>query len=154
MIVENYAPVQLNGHLFLNHPVTPRWNLGEWMADTIESFTRSDLSGVVCPGFSDGPSFGGPSGLIPLLDTDRGEYAFGVAGPGAGEWRILVCDGDEPDFYEYRMCFSEWLYRYLIGEDMFGPDSAVFYPGPVAFESMPMVPGELSRTWQGPARGM
>ncbi|TGZ12773.1 hypothetical protein DV517_68570 [Streptomyces sp. S816] len=49
---------------------------------------------------------------------------------------------DAQDFYEYRMSFAEWLYRYLAGEDMFGPGSAAFYPGPVVFESMPMAAGD------------
>lgn len=71
-----------------------------------------------------------------------------------GTWRILACNGDEQDFYEYRMPFGEWLYRYLTGEDMPGPGSAVFYPGPVVFESMPMAAGDEPITWIGPDRGM
>ncbi|MEY2247453.1 SMI1/KNR4 family protein [Streptomyces sp. BF23-18] len=153
-IVDCYAPVQMNGHLFLNHPATSRWNLGTWMKRTIESFERSDLSDAECPGFPAGPQFGGADGLIPLVGTDRGEYVFGVVDASSGGWRILACDGDEQDFYEYRMTFSEWLYRYLAGEDMFGPQSAVFYPGPVVFESMPMSESERSTTWRGPERGM
>lgn len=152
-IVGTYGPVQINGHLFLNHPSTHRWNLGDWIAETVEAFSGSDLSEAACPGFPGGPRFGGPAGLIPLIDTDRGEYLFGV-GIGSSDERLLACDGDEQDFYEYRMSFSEWLYRYLIGEDMFGPESGVFYPGPVVFESMPMSESERSTKWFGPPRGM
>ncbi|MFD9326657.1 SMI1/KNR4 family protein [Streptomyces sp. NPDC060065] len=153
-IIDCYAPVQLNGHLFLNHPATSRWNLGAWMRRTVENFAGSDLADAECPGFPEGPLFGGSAGLIPLVGSDRGEYVFGVAGGTVEEWQILACDGDEQDFHEYRMAFSEWLYRYLAGEDMFGPGSAVFYPGPVVFESMPMTESERSRTWHGPERGM
>lgn len=153
-IIGSYAPVQLNGHLFLAHPSTDRWNLGEWVRETVEVFSRSDLTEAECPGFPDGPLFGGPSGLIPLVDTDRGEYVFGVVDGASGEWRLMTCDGDEQDFHEYHMSFSEWIYRYLIGEDMFGSDSAVFYPGPIVFESLPMVESERSTRWLGPERGM
>jgi hypothetical protein len=153
-IIGSYAPVQLNGHLFLAHPSTDRWNLGDRVRETVDAFSGSDLTGAECPGFPDGPVFGGPSGLIPLVDTDRGEYVFGVVDGNSGEWRLLTCDGDEQDFYEYKMSFSEWLYRYLIGEDMFGSDSAVFYPGPILFESLPMTESERSTRWHGPERGM
>ncbi|MFE9173318.1 SMI1/KNR4 family protein [Streptomyces kebangsaanensis] len=151
-IVDHYGPVQLNGHLFLSHPATDRWNLGRWMDKTVELFSGSDLADAECPGFPDGPVFGGPDGLIPLISTDRGEYAFGIVGKAGKGWSILTCDGDEQDFYEYQMPFSEWLHRYLTGEDMFGPGSAVFYPGPVVFESMPTTEVEQSRTWLGPER--
>ncbi|MFF4837051.1 SMI1/KNR4 family protein [Streptomyces sp. NPDC001315] len=152
-IVVGYGPVQLNGHLYLSHPSTDRWNLGRWMEETVEAFSRSDLSEAECPGFPYGPVFGGPAGLIPLLSTDRGEYVFGVFDTASKEWRLLACDGDELDFYEYRMSFSEWLYWYLSGDDMFGPDSAVFYPGPIVFESLPMTESERSTKWYGPGRG-
>lgn len=153
-IIGGYAPAQMNWHLFLGHPSTPRWNLGEWMRGTVEAFSRSDLTEAECPGFPNGPLFGGPSGLIPLVGTDRGEYVFGVVDEASGEWRLLTCDGDEQDFGEYHMSFSEWLYRYLSGHGMFGPGSAVFYPGPVVFESMPMTESERSKTWYGPERGV
>ncbi|MET7890810.1 SMI1/KNR4 family protein [Streptomyces mirabilis] len=153
-LVDGYGPIQINGHLYLSHPATERWNLGKWISSTVAEFARSDLSDVECPGFENGPVFGGSGGLIPLADTDRGEYVFGVLRHGESEWRILACDGDEQDFYEYRMSFSEWLYRYLCGEDMFGPDSSVFYPGPLVLESMPLTAEERSVSWHGPERGM
>ncbi|MEV5989311.1 SMI1/KNR4 family protein [Streptomyces sp. NPDC052051] len=153
-IIGGYGPVQMNVHLYLKHPSTDWWNLGRWMKETVEAFSRSDLTDAECPGFPGGPIFGGPSGLIPLVSTDRGEYAFGVAGSPPGEWRILACNGDEQDFYEYHISFSEWIYRYLSGEDMFGPGSAVFYPGPIIFESMPLSESDRLLEWHGPERGM
>ncbi|MDX3245088.1 SMI1/KNR4 family protein [Streptomyces sp. ME18-1-4] len=152
-IVVRYAPVQTNGHLFLHHPATERWNLGQWMERTVTAFSSSDLTEAKCPGFPGGPLFGGPGGLIPMVSTDRGEYLFGVADDSGG-WCLLACNGDEQDFYDYQISFSEWLYRYLAGEPMFGPGSAVFYPGPVVFEGLPMTPSDPFDTWDGPDRGM
>ncbi|WP_318219003.1 hypothetical protein [Streptomyces sp. SCL15-6] len=85
-----------------------------------------------------GSPFGAPAGLIPLLDTDRGENLFGLADADTGTWRLFSCGGDEALYYEYDMSFSEWLHRYLVEEDMFGPRSGVFYAGPIFFEGMPM----------------
>ncbi|HET6353473.1 hypothetical protein [Streptomyces sp.] len=52
------------------------------------------------------------------------------------------------------MSFAEWLYRYLIGEDMAGPNSSAFYPGPVQLRRLPMTADERSEPWSGPDRGM
>jgi hypothetical protein len=41
----------------------------------------------------------------------------------------VVVQGGEGDWVGYAMGFSEWLYRYLIGEEMAGWDSAAFSPG-------------------------
>jgi hypothetical protein len=152
-IISKYAPVQLNVHLFLYHPDTRRWNLGRWMQETIQAFSRSDLSDLERRGFGGSP-FGAPFGLIPLLNTDRGEYLFGRAVADTGTWRLFSCGGDEALYHEYEMSFSEWLYQYLIGEDMFGPSSGVFYSGPIVFESMPMGEMEPMTSWEGPERGM
>jgi hypothetical protein len=152
-IVGKYAPVQLNVHLYLHHPSTRRWNLRDWMTETIQAFSRSDLQDLKRRGFPSA-SFGAPSGLIPLLDTDRGENLFGLADAGTGAWRLFSCDGNEALYYEYAMSFSEWMYRYLVGEDMFGPGSGVFYAGPIVFESMPMSETEPLTSWEGPERGM
>ncbi|NEA89235.1 SMI1/KNR4 family protein [Streptomyces sp. SID7958] len=153
-LISRYAPVQLNHHLFLNHPSTDRWNLGRFMRDTVDTFmSHSDLTDVVRQGFTD-PPFGAPSGLIPLLNSDRGEGLFGAFDAGTGQWRLFACDGDEALYYEYKMPFSEWLHRYLAGEDMFGPGSGVFYPGPIVFESMPMTATQAMIHWKGPERGM
>ncbi|MFH8804861.1 SMI1/KNR4 family protein [Streptomyces sp. NPDC017936] len=153
-VLSAYAPVQLNVHLCLKHPSTPRWNLRESMEHTISAFSRSDLSDARCPGFPDGPRFGGAAGLIPLTSTDRGEHLFGAVDADSGEWRLPACNGDEQDFHEYRMSFAGWLHRYLTGEDAFGPGSAVFHPGPVLFEGLPMTASEHTTEWYGPERGM
>ncbi|MCT9003734.1 hypothetical protein [Streptomyces rhizosphaerihabitans] len=50
--------------------------------------------------------------------------------------------------------FIDWLYRYLIGEEMTGWDSATFYPGPVRLEFPPAGPGQHTREAYGPERGM
>lgn len=76
-IVGKYAPVQLNVHLRLYHPSTRRWNLQDWMMETIRAFSHSDLQDLERRGFPGAP-FGVPSGLIPLLDTDRGENLFAL----------------------------------------------------------------------------
>jgi hypothetical protein len=151
-LVASYGPVQINGHLFLNHPSTTRWNLRSWMVETMMSFSVTDLTHAECPGFPDGPRFGGPNGLIPLVDTDRGEYLFGAIDKTSRTWRLLACDGDEQDFTEYLMPFSEWFYNYLNGGDMFGPDTSACNPGAIRFESMPMSASERSITWFGPVR--
>ncbi|CAM5739099.1 hypothetical protein SMICM304S_09719 [Streptomyces microflavus] len=93
-------------------------------------------------------------GLVPLSSTDRGEYVFGVHNRNGEGWTLLACDGNEPDFFEFRMGYAEWLYRYLIGESMFGPETDVFYPGPVVMESMPVSETDEMRVLHGPDRGM
>ncbi|QIY66422.2 hypothetical protein HEP85_38985 [Streptomyces sp. RPA4-2] len=52
------------------------------------------------------------------------------------------------------MTFAEWLYRYLIGKEMAGWDSTVFYPGPVELEYPPAGPGQRTQVTYGPERGM
>lgn len=54
---------------------------------------------------------------------------------------------------EHCMSFAEWLYRYLIGEDMSGPNRAAFYPGPVTLKRLPMSADERTEPWCGPERG-
>ncbi len=51
------------------------------------------------------------------------------------------------------MSFTEWLYRYLIGKDMSGPNSAVFYPGSVQLRYLPMTPDVCPEPWYPPDRG-
>ncbi|TLQ48360.1 hypothetical protein FEF34_20950 [Streptomyces marianii] len=60
----------------------------------------------------------------------------------------------EGEFFEYAMGFAEWLYRYLVGEDMAGPETSSFYPGPVILRDLPMMPDERPPTRRGPDRGM
>lgn len=39
-VVDAYAPVQLNGHLYLTHPATERWNLGQKIRDTAPAWSQ------------------------------------------------------------------------------------------------------------------
>jgi len=122
-VVDAYAPAQLNRQLYLLHPAD---DLALWMEQTLRAFRNTSWDdGVVCPGFEEtGPRFGGRTGLVPLATSDRGDHVFAVRDDVPDGWRILTCDGDEQDFYEYRMGFAEWLHGYLTGGDMVGPDSA------------------------------
>ncbi|MGW4205270.1 hypothetical protein [Streptomyces sp. NPDC004726] len=65
-----------------------------------------------------------------------------------------MVQGSEGDWAGHPMDFAEWLYRYLIGDEMAGWDSAAFYPGPVRLEFLPTEPGERTREVRGPERGM
>jgi hypothetical protein len=148
--VDRYALSFINEHLYVIWPVAGRWNLGDWMEERSASF-QSDLLDVYCPGLNGGVRFGGPGGLIPLLGTDRGEYLFCFRKD--KEWIFVSHNRDELELYEEHVSFWEWVYRFLVGHDAFGPDTAVFYPGPVKLESLPLE-GEVSVTWYGPERGM
>ncbi|MFE2522523.1 SMI1/KNR4 family protein [Streptomyces mirabilis] len=152
------APIQINGHLYLSHPATERWNLGRNIRSRIKSWSEVpwddlDLDADEDPrrlfGL-DELSFGTRNGLWPIASTDRGETIFLLATPGAPK---LLVNYDET-WAEHRMSFAEWLYRYLIGEDMSGPNSAAFYPGPVQLQRLPMSADERPEPWYGPDRGM
>ncbi|MFD3537617.1 hypothetical protein [Streptomyces sp. NPDC058661] len=65
-----------------------------------------------------------------------------------------MAQGAEGEWAGHPMVFTEWLYRYLIGEEMAGWDSATFYPGPVWLEYLSTGPGERIREAYGSARGM
>ncbi|MDG5808910.1 hypothetical protein P9869_41060 [Streptomyces ossamyceticus] len=160
-IVDSYAPVQINGHLALSHPVSQLFNLGEDIRSMSAMWAESAWESYVT-GPDDDPrvfcslphlSFGTAKGLIPLAATDQGAAVFGspqVHGFPDG----VVVQGAEGDWVGHPMTFSEWLYRYLIGEEMAGWDSAVFYPGPVRLEYLPTGPGQHTRETYGPERGM
>ncbi|MDX2811894.1 SMI1/KNR4 family protein [Streptomyces sp. PA03-5A] len=160
-IIDSYAPVIVNAHLYLNHPATEWWNLSQWMRETITAFTDVDWDGLDLDPDEDPRelfglpelTFGTMAGLWPIASTDRGEYVFLVRGPGEEDERLIVVDGDLW-WAEHRVSFAEWLHRYLIGEDMTGPNSSAFYPGPVRLEHLPMAPDERPRPWFGPDRGM
>ncbi|GAA1916596.1 hypothetical protein GCM10009716_27210 [Streptomyces sodiiphilus] len=158
-IIDDYAPVVLNYHFYLGHPATHRWNLRE----SIET-TSKDLSGVDWEDVEgeegvraalglERLEFGTPRGLVELMGSNRSETVLWAPSLDRPEGRIFCLVGTEA-FFEYRCTFSEWLYRYLVGEDMFGPNSAAFYPGPVHFRRLPMTSGDKKVTWVGPDRGM
>ncbi|MEU2359776.1 SMI1/KNR4 family protein [Streptomyces noursei] len=157
-IVDGYGPVQLNDHLYFEHPATERWNLAEEMRSTAQAWSEVSWEGVDLE--SDPRSslgipeirFGTPDGLIHAVNANGGEAIFLGKGATGRNWRIFVALDDE--FYEYDMSFSEWLYRYLIGENVTGPYGSAFVPGPVKLESLPMSAGDDPIAWYGPDRGM
>ncbi|MGW7449179.1 hypothetical protein [Kitasatospora sp. NPDC054795] len=51
------------------------------------------------------------------------------------------------------MSFSEWLYRCPVGEDMVGPNSSAFHPGPARLEPLPISPDDRPTPIYGPDRG-
>ncbi|MEV0528976.1 SMI1/KNR4 family protein [Streptomyces sp. NPDC050439] len=158
VLVDAYAPIQLNGHLYLHHPATERWNLGDWIRDTARAWSAvswDDLEPEEDPRLLFGLaelSFGTHNGLWPIASTDRGETLFLATADDTAPW-ILVEDG-EGGWARYDMSFAEWLYRYLIGEDMAGPNTSAFYPGPVRLRHLPMTVDERPEPWSGPDRGM
>ncbi|MFJ1754093.1 hypothetical protein [Kitasatospora sp. NPDC088134] len=150
-IVETYAPVTLNHHLVLTRPGTRFFDLAERLGPQIRGLEESDWDGAGVTFRGATPTFGGPDGLIPVARTDRREGAFLVRSANGERWHMagMVLDGP---LVEYGMGFSEWLYRYLVGEDMFGPRSGVFYPGPLMIEDLPEAPGDAVAARRGPAR--
>ncbi|MFE2488275.1 SMI1/KNR4 family protein [Streptomyces mirabilis] len=157
-LVDAFAPIQINGHLYLSHPATERWNLGRDIRGKIKAWSKVpwddlDLDADENPrqlfGL-DELSFGTCNGLWPIASTDRGETIFLL---GATDAPRLLVNYDET-WEEHRMSFAEWLYRYLIGEDMTGPNSATFCPGPVQLQRLPMSAGDRPEPWYGPDRGM
>ncbi|MEV5241945.1 SMI1/KNR4 family protein [Streptomyces cinnamoneus] len=159
VIVDAYAPVKLNGHMYLAHPATERWNLGQWIRETIQAWSQVPWDELDFDADEDPRrlfglqelSFGTRNGLWPITSTDRGESVFLVQAPGAPYF--IVEDG-EGGWSRYTMSFAEWLYRYLIGEDMTGPNSSALYPGPVQLQHLPMSYDERPEPWYGPDRGM
>jgi hypothetical protein len=158
-IVDAYAPVYVNGHLYLSHPATERWNLGERIRSTSEAWSQIDWD----EGEPEGDPrvslgvpdlvFGTREGLIPIAGTDRGEEIFYAPLGGQGSGSLFIENG-ESEFFEYSFSFAEWLYLWLVGEEVTGPGGSAFYPGPVALRDLPMAPGERPETRYGPPRGM
>ncbi|MFD7335732.1 SMI1/KNR4 family protein [Streptomyces violascens] len=159
VLVDAYAPIHINSHLNLSHPATEPWNLGKWIQDTIQAWSEVSWEEVGLDADEDPRllfglkelTFGTPDGLWPIASTDRGETVFLI--PGSDTPHLVVEDGGI-GWAEYRMSFAEWLYRYLIGEDMAGPNSSAFYPGPVKLEHLPMSADERPEPRYGPDRGM
>ncbi|MCX5173438.1 SMI1/KNR4 family protein [Streptomyces antibioticus] len=144
--MDAFGPVVINGHLSLSRPATERWNLGRDTRSAIQAWSKVPWDDLGLDADEDPRklfgrdelSFGTCDGLWPIASTDRGEAVFPIAS--ANSPRRLVTYHET--WAEYRMSFAEWLYRYLIGEDMSGPNSAVFYPGPVQLRHLPMTPDE------------
>ncbi|MFF3942979.1 SMI1/KNR4 family protein [Streptomyces phaeofaciens] len=159
-VVDGYAPATVNVHLSLTHPATTWWNLSKSIRDTSEAWARTRWQRDWAEGSPSDPrvicgvedlAFGTRHGLIPLAHTDRGDVIFlapQVHGISGG---ICVACHDG-DWAGYPMPFAEWLYRFLIGEDMAGYKSAALYPGPVRLEYPPMGPGDQERVAHGPER--
>ncbi|MFD4907543.1 SMI1/KNR4 family protein [Kitasatospora purpeofusca] len=144
------------------HPATERWNLGKKIREISRAWAELDWDREdwVEPEESirvvldlQEVRFGTKDGLVPITSTDRGEYIFLAPLPDRTGHRICAVDHDGY-WYEYRMSFSEWLYRYLVGENMVGPNSSAFYPGPVLLEPLPMSPDDRPAPMYGPERGM
>lgn len=158
-VSELHAPVEINEHLNLHHPATQRWNLAEWISGMAEAFGEVEWDGEFTAGDprpalgTAGLTFGSPDGLVPVLGTDRGEMVFWAPRVVDGGGQVF-CLWDDDEFYRQDMSLSEWLYRYLVGEDLFGPNSAAFYPGPVKLKSLPMYSADTPVVWYGPERGM
>ncbi|AYV32267.1 hypothetical protein EES41_36530 [Streptomyces sp. ADI95-16] len=160
-IVDAYAPVQLNGSLYLSsHPACAWRNLGEEIRSDAEVWSEwrawesDDLEPdadprVICnrPQIT----FGSSDGLIPLASTDQGAAIF-LAPEVHGYPDGIVVQGSEGDWVGHTMDFAEWLYRYLTGEEMAGWDSAALYPGPVLLAYLPTGPDERTREAYGLAR--
>ncbi|MFD8020471.1 hypothetical protein ACFV6G_08610 [Streptomyces lavendulae] len=162
-IVDAYAPVQLNGNLYLSsHPACAWRNLGQEIRSEAEgwsewrSWESDDLEPDADPRVICNRSqinFGSSDGLIPLASTDRGAAVF-LAPEVHGYSDGIVVQGSEGDWVGHAMGFAEWLYRYLIGEEMAGWASGALHPGPVLLEYLPTGPDERTREAYGPARDM
>ncbi|MFB6578594.1 MULTISPECIES: hypothetical protein [unclassified Streptomyces] len=90
---------------------------------------------------------------IPFADTDQGACIF-LAPEVHGFPDGVVVQGPEGDWAGHPMTVAEWLYRYLIGEEMAGWGCAARYPGPVRLEYPASEPGRPARETYGPERGM
>ncbi|PJM98621.1 hypothetical protein CG740_34855 [Streptomyces sp. CB01201] len=158
VLVDAFAPIQINRHLYLFRPATEWWNLGQDIRSKVKAWSEVPWDDLGLDADEDPRqlfgldelSFGTRTGLWPIASTDRGENIFLLAAPDTPR---LVVNFDET-WAEHRTSFAEWLYRYLIGEDMCGPNSAVFYRGPVELRRLPMSADERSEPWYGPDRGM
>lgn len=74
--------------------------------------------------------------------------------PGCWRRRFALCRGWPGEFFECTVCFAEWLYRYLVGEEMEGPGSSASYPGPMQLQNLPVTPDERPPVCYGPPCGI
>ncbi|MFI8389531.1 hypothetical protein [Streptomyces sp. NPDC085540] len=66
----------------------------------------------------------------------------------------VVVQGPEGDRAGHPVTFAEWLYRYLIGEEMARWGCSARFPGPVRLECPTSEPGRPARETYGPERGV
>ncbi|MEU8932885.1 SMI1/KNR4 family protein [Streptomyces sp. NPDC048409] len=140
-IVDAYGPVKINGHLYLSHPATVRWNLGEDIRTTSRSWAEIEWDEDEPEGDPrislDVPElvFDTPDVLIPIAATDRVEQIFNAPRGASGKGSIFIESGDY-EFFEFSCSFAEW------------------HPGPVVLQDLPMTPDERPEKRYGPSRGM
>ncbi|MER7773145.1 SMI1/KNR4 family protein [Kitasatospora sp. NPDC096140] len=153
--IELYGPVGVNRHLTFHHPNSEMWSLARWIRETIDSYRGVEWAEVLEePEKADQLAFGGPEGLVPLLASGRGEVLFMETPPEEEGYRLVVFVGDDCEFFRYDIGFAEWLFRYLVGEDMMGPNSSALPSGPLLIEEFPKEFGGHPEFRHGPHRGV
>ncbi|MFF2951481.1 SMI1/KNR4 family protein [Kitasatospora sp. NPDC057965] len=140
VLTEWYAPIRIGWSIRISNPGTVNYNLGSHIRETVAAYQACSFSLDNFPGFSRTLGFGGPDGLIPVSGTAHGEEVFLFNDHLRGRWQIVVFVGADLEFYQYDMGFAEWLYRYLVGEDMAGPNSAQDFPNPLPLTNL-LAPG-------------
>lgn len=131
------------------------WSLEKWINETVATYAAEDWHGVLDDqSLAERLRFGCPGGLIPIASSSRGELVFLNSYEAIDGFGITVFVGSDCEFYDYRMGFAEWLFRYLVGEDVMGPNSTAFNPGPLVIEDLPSSLGGRATRRFGPDRGM
>lgn len=147
LILDLYAPIQLNSHLYLHYPNGGGWwDLGGWVSETVSEYDGVEDAEEGFPGVK---LTGNPL-VVPAFSLDHGYVGFLSRENFDSEWGIIIDSHGE--FHRYGISFSEWLVRYLSGESVLGSGGADFYPGPVVLESLPAYPGESTVPYYGPPR--
>ncbi|MFE7588085.1 hypothetical protein ACFU6K_01705 [Kitasatospora sp. NPDC057512] len=152
-IVETYAPVCLSSHLTIRHPDTEFFNLAAWLSSSLADLAVLDWIANDGPEYhGEVPTFGGPYGLIPVASTDRRETVFlRQRAAETGDWVVVSLAADGGVFHEFEQSFSEWLFRYLSGEEMVGRNSAIRHRDRLLVENLPKFPGDIVTSRRGPA---
>ncbi|MFE6748319.1 SMI1/KNR4 family protein [Kitasatospora purpeofusca] len=151
-IVERYSPMRLGRAINLANPETATYNFGSHIRSTVAAYRECSFSLANFPDFPGVIGFGGPDGLIPVSGTAHGEEVFLYRDPVAQRWQIVIFVGDDLEFYRYDMGFAEWLYRYLMGEDMAGPNSGQDFPNPLPVTDLLVPEGSVPVERFGPLR--
>ncbi|MFJ4672644.1 SMI1/KNR4 family protein [Kitasatospora purpeofusca] len=152
VLCEWYSPIRLGWAIRLANPDTAVYNFGAHVRDTVVAYHACSFSRENFPDFPDALGFGGPDGLIPVSGTAHGEEIFLYCDPVMQRWQIVVFVGDDLEFYRYDMGFAEWLYRYLMGEDMAGPNSGQDFPNPLPVTDLLVPEGSVPVERFGPLR--